>query len=177
MKETMKPLKLSERGGLSCRVGVWIMFRIMVTFPLSLHSISVSILFCKDNHLTQVVQFFWTFSVEKDSFHILTNFTLSFLHEWTTAYICVWCTENKRVSLNRTWRGNKLLLKGLFLWARLARLAGLIRLTKFLLRLLHAPKMLFQSSTGLGWLLKERKVNLSNIFGSRKDFGDTTQAG
>ena len=50
---------------------------------------------------------------------------------WT---IHVWFTQNTCLSLNRTWRGNKLLLKGLFLWAWLARLAGLIRLTKFFLR-------------------------------------------
>ena len=98
----------------------------MVSFPFSLHSISVSMLSCKDNHWTQVVQFFWTFSVENGSFHILTNFTI-----WT---IHVWFTQNTCVSLNRTWRGNKLLLKRLFLWAGLARLAGLIRLTKFFLR-------------------------------------------
>ena len=63
------------------------------------------------------------------------------------------------------------------LWVGLARLVGLIRLTKFLLRLLQTPKMIFQSRTGLVWLWEEHKVNSNDLFGSRNDFRDTTQLG
>ena len=101
---------------LSCRVRVRVRIMVMIEVSLhqSLHSISGSFSFCKDDHWTQVVQLFWAFLVENGSFHILTNFTMILFHNLNySLYICVWCTENTRVPFNRTWRGNNLLFKGL----------------------------------------------------------------
>ena len=101
-RETFEIIK--RRWGVSCRDGV--------SFPLSLHSIFVSILFCNDNHWTQFVQLFWTFFVENSSFHILNNFTLNFLHNLNySIYMCVMHWKHMYlIQQNLAW--NKLLFKG-----------------------------------------------------------------